>query len=234
MQKIKWKTVKIDKEGLLHLSYTDIEDKQSAKVIKYFEQPAHPDLIAAMEKLTPHFAIICEQIEVPESIEDIDAETELEVFVVRGFHRGSNDEIPGITIVGHKVLKSGKILGLNAPFLRFHEDDGDNNAYAFQSELEEVCAEIEIEAELYVKGKFKPDPQARLPFESSDNGDKSKTTVGVLEPEKGSAFDTVKAPAKGKKKEPVKAAKAAKKSVGKNKKVNHLGQELSDNALPVK
>lgn len=232
MQKIKWKTVKLDKEGLLHLSYTDIEDKQSAKVIKDFEQPAHPDLITAMAKLTPHFAILCEQIETPDDIDDL-TDDELENFTVRGFHRGSNDEIPGVTIVGHKVLKSGKVLGLNAPFLRFHEDDGDDNAYAFQSELEEVCAEIEIEAELYVKGKVKPDPQARLPFGSAENGDKSKTVVEVLKPEKGSAFDTNKASPKGNKKVPAKKA-AGKKAASKKSKVNHLGQELSDNALPIK
>lgn len=195
MQKISWKTVKLDKEGLLHLAYKDIEDKQSAKVVKDFEQPAHPDLIKGMEKLIPHFAILCEQVNTPVQLSDLDGQ--IEAFHVRGFHRGSNEEIPGVTIVGNKILKSGKVLGLNAPFLRFRENPSEEGAYPFQEHLEGILAEVEIEAELYVKGKYRPDPQGNLFTE--DNGDKSKTTVEVLDPEKGSVYEAEK-PKRGRKK----------------------------------
>lgn len=195
MLKIKFKTVKVDGEGLLHLVYKEIDGKNSSRCEKDPEQPAHEDLINAMDKLKPHFALLCEQLETPSNINDFTSE-DLENFKVRGFHHSSNEEIPGVTIVGHKVLKSGKILGLNAPFTRFYEDAGTENAYPFQEHLETILGEIEVEAEEYMKGKYAPDPQLDL---FKNNGDKSKTTVEVLDPVEGSAFETGK-PKRGRKK----------------------------------
>lgn len=194
MVKIKFKTVKVDGEGLLHLAYREIDGKNSAKCEKDPEQPAHPDLLASMEKLKPHFALLCEQLETPSKINAFTAE-ELENFTVRGFHHSNNEEIPGVTIVGHKVLKSGKVLGLNAPFIRFYEDAGTENAYPFQEHLETILGEVEVEAEAYMKGKWAPDPQLDL----FANGDKSKTTVEVLDAEEGSQLAADKPKRGGKK-----------------------------------
>lgn len=184
MQVIKFKTIKLDGEGLLHLVYKEINGKNTAKVEKDPEQPAHPDLIAAMDKLKPHFALLCEQLETPSNINNFTSE-DLEHFTVRGFHHSNNDEIPGVTIVRYKSLKSGKALGLNAPFTRFYEDAGTENAYPFQEHLQTILLEIEDEASKYMKGKWAPDPQQSL-FPVENNGDKSKTTVEVLDPEQGS------------------------------------------------
>lgn len=191
---IKWKTIKVDAGGLPFLAYKEINGKQSAKCEREPEQPAHPDLIAAMDKLKPHFALLCEQLETPSNINDFTSE-ELAAFTVRGYHHSKNDDVPGITIVGHKKLKSGKVLGLNAPFLRFYEDAGDENAYPFKEILQNQLDLIEVEAKLYLGGKIAKDPQQQLDFPD----DKSKTSIGVLDPEKGSAFDE-KGKGKGKKK----------------------------------
>ncbi len=199
---IKWKTIKIDKDNLAHLAFEEVDSKAPGKATKDPEKPVHPDFLAAMKRLTPHFALLCEQLETPANINDFKSE-ELDNFIVRGYHWGNNEEIPGISIVGHKLLKSGKALGLNAPFLRFYEDAGQENAYPFQELLQHVLTLVESEAKLYINGKFCPDPQPELPF-GEDNGDKSKTTVEVLDPVSGSVYEAEK-PAKGgrKKKEAV-------------------------------
>lgn len=197
---IKFKTVKVDGENLLHLVYKEIDGKNTAKCEKDPEQPVHPDLTKSMAKLKPHFALLCEQLETPSNINSLTDE-QLENFTVRGFHHSNNEEIPGVTIVGHKILKSGKVLGLNAPFIRFYADAGEANAYPFQEHLETILGEVEFEAEQYLGGKFRPDPQPELPF-GQPNGDKSKTTVEVLDAEEGSAFETDK-PKRGRKKKEV-------------------------------
>lgn len=195
MIQIKFKTIKVDGDNLLHLVYKEIDGNNSAKCEKDPEQPVHSDLTAAMDKLKPHFALLCEQMETPANINNFTAE-ELENFIVRGFHHSNNEEVPGVSIVGYKVLKSGKVLGLNAPFTRFYEDPSEISAYPFQELLQEIIAAIEFEAEEYLRGKVAVDPQLDL-FEA--NGDKSKTTVEVLDAESGSAFEKEK-PKRGKKK----------------------------------
>lgn len=194
---LKWKTIKIDKDGLAHLAFKEVDGAAPGNGTKDPDKEVHPDFIAAMQKLKPHFALLCEQLETPSNINSFGDE-ELENFTVRGFHRGKNDEIPGVTIVGSKVLKSGKYLGLNAPFTRFYEDPGTENAYPFQEHLETILGEIEFEAEEYLAGKFCPDPQPELPFGEA-NGDTSKTTVEVLDAEAGSVFEGDK-PKRGRKK----------------------------------
>lgn len=198
---INFKTIKLDAENLLEVKYKEVVGKATKISEQSWDKPVSEALVATMKKLAPHFAIICEEIELPVELKDVTPES-IEPFTVRGFHRGGNEEMPGVTIVGHKKLKSGKILGLNAPFLKFkREDSKDNgNFYPHESHLQGVLAEIEILTEDCVEGKgFKPDPQLDLYSSSEDNGDTSKTTVAVLEPEEGSAFDE-KPKGKGKKK----------------------------------
>jgi len=194
---LKWKTIKIDKENLAHLAFKEVDGTAPGNGTKDPDKEVHPDFKNAMQKLKPHFALLCEQLETPSNINSFTSE-ELENFTVRGFHRGKNEEIPGVTIVGSKVLKSGKYLGLNAPFTRFYEDPSNENAYPFQEHLETILGEIEVEAEEYLNGKFQPEQQLGLPF-GEPNGDKSKTTVEVLDAEDGSSFEGDK-PKRGRKK----------------------------------
>lgn len=205
---ITFKTIKIDSQELPMFRFSETINKDGktagGKSEKSFDQPVHPDFKKAMNKLTRHLIAICEEVKAISSLDQISEEI-VSSYVVRGFHRGNNEEMPGVTIVGGKILKSGKIMGMNAPFMRFYEDTGNENTYPFQFHLEGVLSEIEIEGEEYLDGKFRPDPQPELPFghDTEENDDSSKTTVNVLETESGSAFEPIAVKKGRKKKEAV-------------------------------
>ncbi len=115
--------------------------KDCAKII-------HPDLVLAFNMLKTHLVVLCEQ---PESGMvnhaniggDFDI-TLLDNYVITGIVIGGTDEHEGVTIIGQKLLKSGKVLNLIAPFTKYEDD------YIFSSELSTDVSLCTYEVEQYV------------------------------------------------------------------------------------
>ncbi|MCW0484093.1 hypothetical protein [Gaoshiqia sediminis] len=104
----------------------------SNEVSKKCSQIVHVDLKNALDRLKIHLVILCEQPEavLMDNIYDFDLE-ELSNYVVTGYSIGGSDESAGVTIIGQKLLKSGQVLNINAPFTKFE----DAEAYEFAGEL---------------------------------------------------------------------------------------------------
>jgi hypothetical protein len=106
-------------------NYSNTIDKKCAQVI-------HADFQESLDRLKPHLACICEMPE-GNSIFDI-YKCNLEDFknyIVTGYSHGGSAESTGITIVGQKLLKSGKVLNLITPFIQFE----DTEVYRFANDL---------------------------------------------------------------------------------------------------
>ena len=110
------------------------EANYSNEVSKKCSQIVHSDLVSAIDKLKVHLVVVCEQPEAVligfDNINDINLE-QLENYIVTGFTIGGNDESAGVTIIGQKLLKSGQVLNLISPFIKFQ----DTEAYPFAGEL---------------------------------------------------------------------------------------------------
>ena len=116
----------------------------------------HPDLLAAMDKLIPHFILLCE---LPEStalaidlmanqIDEVDI-SELPKIQVTGFSIGGDDEDEGLTIIGSRLLEKGKSLNINSPFTKYDRED-----YQYADELSLAIQGIENEIREFLNGKI--------------------------------------------------------------------------------
>lgn len=67
-------------------------------------------------------------------------------YVVTGYSIGGSDENAGVTIIGQKLLKSGSVLNMIGPFIKFE----DFEAYAFAGELYADIYSCNYEVEQYL------------------------------------------------------------------------------------
>lgn len=92
----------------------------------------HKDLVAAMNRMKIHLVVLTEQPEAilvnHSSITDFDL-SQLDNYVITGYVIGGTDEHTGVTIIGQKLLKSGKVLNLISPFTKYEDE------YEFSEEL---------------------------------------------------------------------------------------------------
>jgi hypothetical protein len=125
------------------------EANYSNEVSKKCSQIVHVDMKKALDRLRLHLVMVCEQPEAVlvdfESIHQIDLE-EFNNYVVTGYSIGGNDESAGVTIIGQKLLKSGSVLNLISPFIKFEDSD----AYLFAGELYSDIQSCNYEVEEYL------------------------------------------------------------------------------------
>ena len=130
--------------------------KDCAKVI-------HPDLLLAFNKLKVHLVVLTEQPEAGlinyDNISDFDME-QLANYVITGYVIGGTEEHEGVTIIGQKLLKSGKILNLIAPFTKYEDE------YSFSSELSTDVSLCTWEVEQYVFHKKHGVKQQEFDFDA--------------------------------------------------------------------
>jgi len=144
----------IFKENVLDENYTNDVSKKCNQII-------HPDLKAAFDALIPFLITITEQ---PEetlfNAGNIDSATifseedklKIEKYVVTGYSKGGSDESAGITLIGQKILQTGKVLNLCSPFVQFEDESPDAYSYGNQlSSAIDIC-DHEI-AEYLFEGK---------------------------------------------------------------------------------
>jgi hypothetical protein len=110
------------------------EGNYSNEVSKKCSQIVHADMKKALDRLKIHLIMVCEQPEAPQVVDagiyDYDIEL-INNYVVTGYSIGGSDENAGVTIIGQKLLKSGSVLNLISPFIKFDDRD----AYSFAGDL---------------------------------------------------------------------------------------------------
>lgn len=109
------------------------EENYSNEVTKKCSQIVHADMKKAFERLKVHLVAICDQKEAAEVLEDFSSYPveNLSNYVVTGYSVGGSDEDQGVTIIGQKLLETGKVLNLIAPFTKYEDLD----AYEYANEL---------------------------------------------------------------------------------------------------
>lgn len=124
----------------------------------------HEDLQTSFNKLKPHLAVICEEID-GKKISDISEYESLDLledykvnsiekkvlqFFVTGFSIEGTGENESVSLVGIKRLSTGDDLQLKTPKIKW------SGVYEFVDELRASVDEIIVEVENYMNGKSAP------------------------------------------------------------------------------
>lgn len=140
-------------------NYTNVINKSCDQII-------HSDLREAFSRLKLHLVVLCEQPEASKIDKDSFtspgyAET-LENYIITGYANDSVDGVSGITIIGSKLLQSGKVVDLKifVPLL-----DAD---YPYYEELSIDAAACDVEVESYLFEEKWGIRQERLDFETDE------------------------------------------------------------------
>jgi len=174
MSKITIKSAKLVKGKTLECTYSKTEDSDTIEITENHTAEIHKDLKATFDAIAIHFALLSDQIPVDQVkyINKYDKKL-VEKFEVRGFSIGGKEGEEGVVIMGHKILRNGKALGLNTPFERI--DITTELRYTFMDDLQTCLNDAEREIILYINGdKFAPDNQTELEFPESKKKNKKQ------------------------------------------------------------
>ncbi|RFM30057.1 hypothetical protein [Deminuibacter soli] len=138
----------------------------------------HDDLKKAFARLNVHLAVICEEIDPLDvlDIEDIaeydssmhneeSMEFKVSRFTVTSFKIDGTGENEGVTLAGHKRLKTGDYLKLDTPKTKWIND------YPFINELRVVIDDLRAEVDKYMHGKAAPrwiQPELDMPEDGQE------------------------------------------------------------------
>lgn len=160
------------------------EANYSNEVSKKCSQIVHADLRAALDKLKLHQVVICEQPEAElinfESIHEFNFE-QLENYIVTGYSIGGSDESAGVTIIGQKLLKSGSVLNMISPFIKFEDTD----AYLFAGELSADIDACNWEVTEYLFGEKWGIKQQEFDFDTPESAQDVEVTISGDSGKKG-------------------------------------------------
>lgn len=151
--KVSVKSDKMDASYEEHHSEQNYSNEISVKS----SQIIHADMKEALRRLTPHLVVMCEQLEMNlitsrEFFEAYDEDPEfkgLENYFVSGIVVSGSDGAKGVTIIGQKLLRTGKTLNLTTPFITF-SGEGEVEAYKYADLLEPAIDLVCWEAEEYL------------------------------------------------------------------------------------
>lgn len=146
-------------ERFSEANYTNVINKSCDQII-------HSDLREAFIRLRLHLVVLCEQPEASNINKDSFsspgyAET-LENYIITGYANDSVDGVSGITIMGSKLLQSGKVVDLKifVPLL--------DEQYPYYEELSIDAAACDAEVESYLFEEKWGVRQERLDFETDE------------------------------------------------------------------
>lgn len=156
----KGKLLKGDRVEIQYLKNNGIESKP-AECSEIHKSPPHIDLKKAFDSLIIHSCLVGEFIPL-QAIKDINNPDPEQVkdFTVTGFTVVGEDLDEGVILSARKTLKSGKTLGYNCPKILFNSET--ETTYDFADDLALCIAGCRDELQLYLGGKFAPDPQGVL------------------------------------------------------------------------
>ncbi|NDV81304.1 hypothetical protein [Bacteroides sp. 51] len=154
------------KENYRDANYTNKVDKECDQII-------HNDMRIAFSMLVPFLITITEQAEsglfnsgnIGEDLNE-ELQEKIAAYSVTGYVHGGTDESAGVSIIGQKLLKTGQVLNVIAPFTKFEDEN-----YPYGSELLQVIERCDYEvAEYLFNGKFGI-KQAQLDFDTDAPAD---------------------------------------------------------------
>lgn len=161
-------------ERFSEANYTD-------KVTKNCDQIIHTDLKDIFNRLKLHLVVLCEQPEAEkinkESFSSPGFAETLSNYIITGYSNDSNDGVNGITIMGEKLLQSGKVVDLKI-FVPFADEQ-----YPFADELQIDAAACDGEVNAYLFEEKWGVRQERLDFEC-DTPQEAEAEIGRPEPPK--------------------------------------------------
>ncbi|KAA6334745.1 hypothetical protein EZS27_016951 [termite gut metagenome] len=149
----------------------DVEENYINEITKKCAPIVHNDLRTAFLALRPFLITISEQTEaglfnvsnIDEKPTD-DMEKHVTKYVITGYSLGGSEESAGVTLIGQKILKSGQVLNLIAPFTKYEQNDS-AEAYPYAAQLCEAVERCNEEVKLYLfEGKYRI-IQKQLDFE---------------------------------------------------------------------
>lgn len=169
--------VKIDikksiiKKDRLNVSYNEryTEANYTNVVNKNCDQIIHSDLKDAFNRMKLHLVVLCEQPEASlvtkQSFTSPGFAETLNNYIITGYSNDSNDGIQGITIMGAKLLNSGKVLDMKI-FVPLNDEE-----YSFAEELQIDAASCDGEVEAYLFDEKWGVKQESLDFECDEPED---------------------------------------------------------------
>ncbi len=159
------------------------QENYSNTIEKKCSQIIHGDLKIAIDNLKVHLVCVCEMPEAEKirntGIYDYHVD-ELGNYVVTGYSKGGSDESAGVTIIGQKLLKSGQVLNLISPFVKFE----DAEAYGFAGDLEAAITGCDYEVEQYLFHEKFGIKQMELDFDAPDEANLDGVTPQPEKPKK--------------------------------------------------
>lgn len=168
---IKIHKIKRKKHDSLYIEYDKIQKGvvQSNEATNY-GYVAHPDLLECFDLLKMHLGLLTEYHPEKNAIPyfKFDRDQQLkyaansikDIRVTQLIFKGESEKA-GVTLCGYKILMSGKVVNVTAPFVRFDADD-DSSEYEFNNKLYELCVAVQAEVEQYISGEKKDDSQMNI------------------------------------------------------------------------
>lgn len=142
IQKAKIKDTKLEvvyEELFADENYSNTIEKKCAQIV-------HADLRACFDKLKVHLIIVCEMPEASQihsgNIYESDF-NDINNYVITGYSHGGSDESAGVTITGQKLLKSGQVLNINTPFIKFEDEESYEFAGVLYTDIQACDYEVE-------------------------------------------------------------------------------------------
>lgn len=164
----------------------------------------HPNLIEAMQGITPHLVALCEFVSTKD-IKQLKVDPKILLdYEFTGYEVIGSTDDPGFKLHGNKTLSTGRTITFKSPGTRFIE--GDKTAYQFIDDLKERFSTLEKELLAYLKGKKGKKVQTEMFAEEEEQPkSKEKASLGKSKEVKALPASTTKptagknAPAKTKK-----------------------------------
>lgn len=169
-------------ERFSEANYTNVINKSCDQII-------HSDLRETFNRLKLHLVVLCEQPEAVNINKDSfmsPGYTEiLENYIITGYSNDSVEGVSGISIMGAKLLQSGKVVDLKifVPFL--------DEQYPYYEELSIDAAACDAEVESYLFEEKWGIRQERLDFETDEP---EEAVVIEDKPKKGGRKKKLEAP----------------------------------------
>lgn len=163
-------TVQIHKAKLTSMNYMDIEynetlsfedDQFTNEGTKKCTWDVHNDLKLLLDKLKPHLALMCEQIEETEMVDLWHEHPLMSKIKVTGYVIGGEGEHEGVTLIGRRQLAHNRVLNLITPFTKWEDE---HNGYMYSHDVKTIITDLELEVIEYMNGKKAPSLQQKLEF----------------------------------------------------------------------
>lgn len=168
----KFKLVKFGAEA----DYTEFEQGDDGEtlrveIIKKFPYQPKDELLAALDTLVPHLMMLCEVIEAAYFDKTTDV---LELALCEKFKvTGLVVKTTGVTLIGRRTLRAGKVLNMTTPFLLWESAEltPEEGGYEFANTLLFDIDRVTTLALAYVEGDYHRravDPQLSINFDNPD------------------------------------------------------------------